>query len=146
MFIGVVRTVFVRVRPDTLVVFVPNDDDDDDAGDDVEGGVSAPKPSFLSRVKAGWKNDQSLFAWANKGTWETAETADEETRREAEWFRIGFEPLFVDFTKAGAWFVAFTMVEVRGQERNKDVCFYRSRSTPYVIRYVYMFACINVFD
>lgn len=132
MFIGVVRTVFVRVRPDTLVVFTPNDADD--AGEDVEGGFSAPKPSFLSRVKAGWKEDQSLFAWANKGTWETAETADEETRREAEWFRIGFEPLFVDFTKAGAWFVAFTMVEVK--EWSADVCVATYNMMRYVCMYV----------
>lgn len=111
MFIAIVRTIVVRVRPDSLVVFTPHDSDN--AGEDVEGGVSsASKPSFFSKVKASCREDHSLFAWADKGTWETAETADEETRREAEWFRIGFEPLFVDFTKAGAWFVAYSLVEV----------------------------------
>ncbi|CAM9984866.1 unnamed protein product, partial [Ectocarpus sp. 13 AM-2016] len=27
------------------------------------------------------------------------------------WFRIGFEPLFVDYTKAGSWFAAYALVE-----------------------------------
>ncbi|CAB1116602.1 unnamed protein product [Ectocarpus sp. CCAP 1310/34] len=86
MFVAVLRTFFVRVRPNTPIV-------------------------FLSKVRAGWEEDHSLFAWANKGTWETAETDNEGIRREGQWFRIGFEPLFVDFTKSGAWFVAFTLVE-----------------------------------
>ncbi|CBN79737.1 hypothetical protein Esi_0430_0011 [Ectocarpus siliculosus] len=112
MFVAVLRTFFVRVRPNTLIVFTPKEADDDtgDAGD-AEEGQRARSASFLSKVRAGWEEDHSLFAWANKGTWETAETDNEGTRREGQWFRIGFEPLFVDFTKSGAWFVAFTLVE-----------------------------------
>ncbi|CAM9193318.1 unnamed protein product, partial [Ectocarpus sp. 13 AM-2016] len=112
MFVAVLRTFFVRVRPNTLIVFTSNESDDDTGdGGDAEEGQRARPASFLSKVRAGWEEDHSLFAWANKGTWETAETDNEGTRREGQWFRIGFEPLFVDFTKSGAWFVAFTLVE-----------------------------------
>lgn len=111
MFVAVLRTFFVRVRPNTLIVFTPNEVDD--GVGDAEEGQRARPASFLSKVRAGWEEDHSLFAWANKGTWETAETDNEGTRREGQWFRIGFEPLFVDFTKSGAWFVAFTLVEVK---------------------------------
>ncbi|CAN0562417.1 unnamed protein product, partial [Ectocarpus sp. 12 AP-2014] len=106
MFVAVLRTFFVRVRPNTLIVFTPKESDDDTVdGGDAEEGQRARPASFLSKVRAGWEEDHSLFAWANKGTWETAETDNEGTRREGQWFRIGFEPLFVDFTKSGAWFV-----------------------------------------
>lgn len=113
MFAGVLRTYLVRVRPATLIVFTPNTvDDDASAGENAgEAAHCSSRSGFFSRVKTGLAEDHSLFAWANKGEWETSETADEETRREGQWFRIGFEPLFVDFTQAGAWFVAFTLVE-----------------------------------
>ncbi|CAN0007882.1 unnamed protein product [Ectocarpus fasciculatus] len=114
MFVAVLRTFFVRVRPNTLIVFTPNEAEDEaggGGGGDTEEGQRARPSGFLSKVRAGWEEDHSLFAWANKGTWETAETENEGTRREGQWFRIGFEPLFVDFTKSGAWFVAFTLVE-----------------------------------
>lgn len=113
MVAGVLRTYFVRVRPKTLIVFNPNTTDHDtSAGGGAEGAASAPRPGFFSRVKAGLAKDHSLFAWANKGEWETADTGDEDIQREGQWFRIGFEPLFVDFTQSGAWFVAFTLVEL----------------------------------
>lgn len=112
MLVGVLRTYFVRVRPKTLIVFTPNvADNDASAGEDAQEAASAPRPGFVSRVKAGWAEGHSLFTWADKGKWETAETGNEEARREGQWFRIGFEPLFVDFTQSGAWFVAFTLVE-----------------------------------
>ena len=114
MFACVLRTYLVRVRPSTLIVFTPKypSADDANAGEDSEGGPPAPRPGVISRFKAGWAEGHSLLAWADKGEWETADTGDEETRREGQWFRIGFEPLFVDFTQSGAWFVAFTLVEV----------------------------------
>jgi len=123
MFACVLRTYFVRVRPSTLIVFTPKYDEN--AGEDPEGGGPAPKPGILARFKAGWAEEHSLLAWASKGKWETADTGDEETRREGQWFRIGFEPLFVDFTQAGAWFVAFTLVEVFGTLRFASApCFF----------------------
>ena len=75
------------------------------------------KKNFLSKVIAGSKQDHSLFAWADKGHWETARLADEEERRDANWFRIGFEPLFADFTQTGSWFVVYTLVEVHTRQR-----------------------------
>lgn len=112
MCAGVLRTYFVRVRPKTLIVFTPNAvDNDAGAGEGAGEAANAPRPGFFSRVKAGLAEEHSMFAWANKGEWETAETGDEGTRREGQWFLIGFEPLFVDFTQSGAWFVAFTLVE-----------------------------------
>lgn len=61
----------------------------------------------------GLKEEQSLFAWAKTGVWMTADTEDAKERRLGDWFRIGFEPLFVDYTKAGSWFAAYALVEVR---------------------------------
>eukprot|EP00903_Cladosiphon_okamuranus_P017691 g16290.t1 len=108
MFTGVLRTYFVRVRPKTLIVFTPNGDDNDPGA---EESADVPRPGFFSRVRAGLAEEHSMFAWANKGEWETADTEDEGTRREGQWFLIGFEPLFVDFTQSGAWFVAVSLVE-----------------------------------
>lgn len=139
------RTLRVRVRPDTLIVFKrsssqDNDGDDDatdngdgdgDANDDNEanggggsgrgGGSERSKsssgskpPSLFARVCTGVKEDHSMFAWADTGQWETAGTTDEEARLEADRFRIGFEPLFVDFTKNGSWFLVYCLLEVGG--------------------------------
>lgn len=99
------RTFFVRVMPDALILFK--------ASVEAEGSADEGAPSFLSRVRTSLKEDHSLFAWANRGAWETVETDDEETRREGNQFRIGFEPLFVDFEKTTAWFMVYSLVEVR---------------------------------
>lgn len=40
------------------------------------------------------------------------ETPDNRNKRERDWFRIGFQPIFVDFTKSGSWFVVYTLMEV----------------------------------
>lgn len=106
MLVMIWRTVLVRVRPeDALINFTPKED----AGDD---GSSSNDRSLLSKMKMGWKSDSSLFSWADKGHWETVETSNEDTRRQGNWFRIGFAPVFVDFTKAGSWFVVFGLIEV----------------------------------
>lgn len=105
-FVMIWRTISARVRPDTLIVFKPNDN-----VDDAEDGAHNTR-STLSKIKAGWKTNRSLLSWADTGAWETAETADEGSTRDRDWFRIGFEPLFVDFTKAGCWFELVTLVEV----------------------------------
>ncbi|CAN0169641.1 unnamed protein product [Scytosiphon promiscuus] len=110
MMAMVYRTFQARVRPDALIVFTPNAGEECEAGN--YGADGFRKPSFFSRVWAGVKHDHSLFAWADTGSWETVETTDEQTRREGDQFRIGFEPLFIDFTKNGSWFMMFYLVEV----------------------------------
>eukprot|EP00903_Cladosiphon_okamuranus_P021834 g20077.t1 len=101
MFVTVFRTLLVRVRPNVLLVFKPFDNDD----------VPNSRGGFLSRFKTSWTEDYSLFSWADKGQWETVQVADREASREGDWFRIGFEPVFVDYTKRGTWFVVISLVE-----------------------------------
>lgn len=93
----------VRVRTDALIVFVPNETRETSIG----------KREFFSKLLAGSTKDFSLFSWADKGQWETVNTSDVKARRDADWFRIGFEPLFADFTQAGSWFIVYTLMEVR---------------------------------
>ena len=101
MLVSVWRTIFVRVRSDALIEFksVSNNE-----ADTVRG--------FFATFRASWSQDYSLFSWAETGQWQTVEIADEETRREGNWFRIGFEPLFVDYTKLGSFFAVAALMEV----------------------------------
>ncbi|CAM9869077.1 unnamed protein product, partial [Ectocarpus fasciculatus] len=96
----VVRTHRVRLRSDTLIVFKSNESDEASTG-----------KSLFSKMIAGSREDSSLFAWADKGQWETVQTEDEDAKRNADWFRIGFEPLYADFTQAGSWFIIYTLIE-----------------------------------
>ncbi|CAN0228204.1 unnamed protein product [Ectocarpus sp. 6 AP-2014] len=66
---------------------------------------------FFSRVRKGLEEDHSAFAWAKKGAWRTVENEDMKEQRLRNWFRIGFEPLFVDYTKAGSWFAVYALME-----------------------------------
>ena len=104
MFAMICRTIIVRVRPDDLITF-------ESSG--LVGNVDDDQRSFFSRVKTGLKESGSLFAWADKGQWATTERARQDARQEGDSFRIGFEPIFVDFTKEGSWFMAFALVQVR---------------------------------
>lgn len=113
MFVMVCRIIFVRVRPDDLIVFESVPDAEDSDGSSCEDRHNQHRRSLFSRVKLGWDESSSLFSWADKGQWTTPDTADEEARREGDWFRIGFEPLFVDFTKRGSWFMAYSLAQVR---------------------------------
>lgn len=36
----------------------------------------------------------------------------QEVKREADWFRIGFEPIFVDLSKLGCFYLIFLLVKV----------------------------------
>lgn len=105
MLVMVWRTIIVRVRPDALIVFKPCSSEDNLGGN---------SHNFASRFRAGWKEGLSMFSWADKGRWHTVETSDDSDRKKGDWFRIGFEPLFVDFTKSGTWFVVIFLVQVRG--------------------------------
>ena len=52
---------------------------------------------------------------ADTGQWETVRiVGDEQLQSEWNWFRIGFEPMFTDYTKSGTWFVLVSLFEVRG--------------------------------
>lgn len=50
-----------------------------------------------------------MFEWANKGKWVSKN--DENLDLESRKFRIGFEPLFVDYTQNGAVYVSFLLFE-----------------------------------
>ena len=101
MTAGIFRTTLLRVWSGVVVEFrrLPNEESTD-------GGV-------ISRSITGWRQNKSLFSWADKGRWHTVETSDEGLRRERNWFRIGFEPAFVDFTQSGTWFTVMFLLEVK---------------------------------
>lgn len=50
-----------------------------------------------------------MFAWADKGQWVSKN--DEDVDLDSRKFRIGFEPLFVDYTQKGALYVSFVLFE-----------------------------------
>lgn len=121
MFVMVCRTIALRVRSDALIAFEPivYPDRPENGGDGMRG--------FLSKAIASSKENGSLISWADTGQWVTVERSREESRFEDDWlqapvderarreghrFRIGFEPLFVDFTQAGSWFMAYSLVQV----------------------------------
>ena len=99
MILLVSRTFLRKVRPHDSIVFK-------------DGSNDESTHSFAAKVKNGLKEDHSMFAWANKGEWESVESSDTQVKRDRDWFRIGFEPLFVDFTKNGSWFIVYMLVEV----------------------------------
>ena len=98
--------IYVRVRPSNLLVFETYVDGD---------GRSAPnsRGSFFSNFRRSWSDSSSVFSWADKGRWMTADVPDVQARRAGDRFRIGFEPTFVDFTISGVWFVVLFFVLVR---------------------------------
>eukprot|EP00903_Cladosiphon_okamuranus_P017681 g16281.t1 len=108
MIVMVSRTVASQVRAADNIVFKPNTEDDTNQS---VGGFCSSARNFVARVGTSLKEDHSMFAWADKGQWESVETEDKQAQRERDWFRIGFEPLFVDFTGKGAWFVVYSLIE-----------------------------------
>lgn len=48
-----------------------------------------------------------MFEWADKGAWRCSQSEDDDF--DGRKFRIGFEPLFVDFTKEGAVYIVFLL-------------------------------------
>lgn len=60
-------------------------------------------------VRHGWTSGRSMFEWADKGAWRCR--TDEKEDLDGRKFRIGFEPLFVDFTKEGAVYIIFLLVK-----------------------------------
>ncbi|CAN0101373.1 unnamed protein product, partial [Scytosiphon promiscuus] len=103
----VTRTFFSKVKPDDLIVFKPCADDTNE----IEGALDRTTESFASKVKSSLLSNHSMFGWADKGNWESVETPGSDGKTERDWFRIGFEPIFVDFTKRGSWFIIYTLIE-----------------------------------
>lgn len=58
-------------------------------------------------ISNGWRTGDSVFEWADKGAWKCRTSEDEDF--DGRKFRIGFEPLFVDFTKQGAIYIVFLL-------------------------------------
>lgn len=46
-----------------------------------------------------------------QGSWETVKTENPRLKKEWDWFRIGWEPVFADYTKRGTWFVMVLLCE-----------------------------------
>ncbi|CAM9748893.1 unnamed protein product [Ascophyllum nodosum] len=98
MFVGVCRTTLVRVCSNVVVEFKRFSNEN-------HVGETTSCSASLSR------HDRNLLCWADKGRWLTVQTSDGDLWRERNWFRVGFEPIFVDFTQYGAWFVAVFLLE-----------------------------------
>lgn len=64
--------------------------------------------SFRGFCKA-WTSGSSMFEWAEKGQW--ASKNNEDVDLDSRKFRIGFEPLFVDYTQKGTLYVTFLLFE-----------------------------------
>lgn len=107
MLVVVWRIIVVRVRPHVLLAFERYENDDASSPTSPDG-----RTSFVSKFQKGWKEDCSLFSWADKGQWEAIQGEHRPVSREDDWFRIGFEPVFVDYTKRGIWFIVISLVEV----------------------------------
>lgn len=114
MITAVWRIVKLRVHPDAVLVFNCYDrESDPDAAND--------SPGLLSKMKTSLLNDHSLFAWADTGEWKTAGNEGSQTFRESDWFRIGFEPIFVDFTKSGTWYIVVSLAQVGVQYTTRKI-------------------------
>lgn len=69
-----------------------------------------------------WRHGTSMFAWADKGQWISKN--DEDVDFDSRKFRIGFEPLFVDYTQKGTLYVTYLLFEwfAFGLIAGEDVC------------------------
>lgn len=107
MFVTTWHTIRVRVHPSDYLVFQDYD------GTYYTKYMSETKGNSLAMkmLYSIWKGD-GLFAWADKGEWVIEKITDQQLKSEWKWFRIGFKPMFVDYTKSGTWFVVFSLAEV----------------------------------
>lgn len=51
-------------------------------------------------------------------------------RKLGDWFRIGFEPLFADFTQSGSWFAVYALLEVRALVESSHLFQRRAANLP----------------
>ena len=112
MIVMVSRTLFTKVGPEDNIAFMKRDEDGGINPSTHGAGGGSSTHSFTAEVKTSLREKHSMFAWANKGEWESVETSDTEVKQEQDWFRIGFEPLFADYTKKGSWFMVYMLLEV----------------------------------
>ncbi|CAN0317827.1 unnamed protein product [Ectocarpus fasciculatus] len=103
------RIVWSRVKPQEGPVtfeksLAPGEGDEADGG---EGRKRCWCVNLCRGFRDGWRNGHSVFEWADKGAWVSLK--DEKVDLESRKFRIGFEPLFVDFTKEGAVYITFLL-------------------------------------
>lgn len=104
--------------------------------------ISPPPPlvftknDIISGFRDGWRNGRSVFEWADKGAWRcsTSEELDFDGRK----FRIGFEPLFVDFTKEGAVYIIFLLFKWFAFGVVAGACRARSPRVSYLCFYVFL--------
>ncbi|CAN0418815.1 unnamed protein product, partial [Ectocarpus sp. 12 AP-2014] len=107
------RIVWSRVKPQEGPVtfdkgLAPAEGDEGGGGGDGGEGRKRCWCVLLCRgFRDGWRNGHSIFEWADKGAWVSLK--DEKVDLESRKFRIGFEPLFVDFTKEGAVYIIFLL-------------------------------------
>lgn len=133
MFLAVWRTIVVRVKPNVLLVFKYFEND---TGRDSATGVK----DFFSKLYAGWVETSRLFSLEDKGQWETVlSSGDREVIRQGDWFRIGFEPVFADYTKSGTWYILFSLVEVGEDALSKN----NVRHSHPVVRHARSFALVD---
>ncbi|CAN0409709.1 unnamed protein product, partial [Discosporangium mesarthrocarpum] len=100
LLLYVTRVVWMRVRPENgPVEFFESPGD--------ERGFGCCCSNLFRGIYMGWKNGSSVFEWADKGAWRCRR--DETVYLEERKFRIGFEPLFVDYTHQGAIYVVFLL-------------------------------------
>ncbi|CAN0396544.1 unnamed protein product, partial [Ectocarpus sp. 12 AP-2014] len=131
MLLMVWRTIAVRIRPNELLVFRVNDNNDQQGNNGLpqaEGALATdgggPPTEMLqddtqqlhqrglwNKFAHGWLQKGMLFSWADTGQWESVATNDQDIKREADWFRIGFEPLFIDLSKLGCFYLVFLLVK-----------------------------------
>ncbi|CAM9524910.1 unnamed protein product [Pylaiella littoralis] len=98
LFITTGRTIYIRVQSAMPLEYKKKDE-------------SSDRPNgFVDFFRRMWK-DGSLFSWADKGSWETVKTENPRLKKEWDWFRIGWEPVFADYTKRGTWFVMVLLCE-----------------------------------
>lgn len=113
MIVMVSRTFASLVRTADHIVFKSSEDHVQDTANESGGNFFSSARSFGAKIGTSLRDDHSMFAWADKGQWESVEIVDKKVQRQRDWFRIGFEPIFVDFTGKGFWFVVYTLIEVR---------------------------------
>ncbi|CAM9933272.1 unnamed protein product, partial [Sphacelaria rigidula] len=101
MIVWVSRIVLSRIRPQ----YGPVDYEHRWANESERPKVRVV--NFFKGVGHGWRTGDSVFSWADQGAWKCRTREDEDL--DGRKFRIGFEPLFVDFTKRGAVYIVFMM-------------------------------------
>lgn len=103
LLVGVWRTITINLRSEEIVQFK-------------ELRPTIDTDHFALPSIADSSGGRGLFSQADRGRWYTASAEGDILLRERNWFRIGFEPLFVNFAQSGVWFTVLSLVEVNRVE------------------------------